>query len=203
MGDRNLDREATFDVVAALEEALERTAAVVRQIGTPDLGRPTPCSGWSIRDLLNHVVAVTIRFTRFAEGDDEPRMPPGDLLGESPLKSYGEATERSIGAWRANPQALDRTCHLSFGRFGGRTAAAINAFDVMVHGWDLSRGLETAYEIPDHLAIIGLQTAELLVTPQAREGGQYGAPGRVSDSASPEERLLATTGRSLSRRAAR
>jgi uncharacterized protein (TIGR03086 family) len=189
------DRGATVDAVAALEEALGRTAAVVHGIRTPDLGRPTPCTGWTIRDLLNHVVAITIRFTRFAEGDDAPRRPPGDLLGNAPVKAYDEAAERSINAWRANPGALDRTCRLSFGRFDGRAAAAINAFDVMVHGWDLSRGLEAPYEIPDHLANIGLQAAELIVTPQAREDGQFGAPPPALESESPEERLLAMTGR--------
>lgn len=187
----------TTDVVAALEEALGRTSAVIHDIKMADLGRPTPCPGWSIRDLLNHVVAVTIRFTSFAEGDDKPLLPSGDLLGDAPVESYDEASERSFRAWRAHPEALDRTCRLSFGHFDGRTAAAINAFDVMVHGWDLARGLGTVYEIPNDLATLGLQIAEVLVTPIAQQRGQYQTPQPVNDSASPAQRLLTRTGRRI------
>lgn len=102
------DQEKTVggerQIVRQLQEALHRTGNVIEQIGPNDWSRPTLWGAWTVRDLLNHMAAVTMRFTSFADGNDEPRMPRGDLLGENPPSTYWDASQRAVSAWRANPE---------------------------------------------------------------------------------------------------
>ncbi len=46
-----------IDIAALHREALAATGLVVGSIGPLDWSRPTPCEDWSVRDLLNHLVA--------------------------------------------------------------------------------------------------------------------------------------------------
>ena len=45
-----------------LERASDRLAALVRAVPEGALGRPTPCSEYSVGDLLDHVDGITIAF---------------------------------------------------------------------------------------------------------------------------------------------
>ena len=48
-----------------LDLAQMRASVVIAQIAPSDLDRPTPCSEWSVRDIVNKLVASTLVFSAF------------------------------------------------------------------------------------------------------------------------------------------
>ncbi|MCA1708992.1 MAG: hypothetical protein LC808_39245, partial [Actinobacteria bacterium] len=54
------DRDGSGDtIIDDLNRALRGTGSVVNQVRSHHLALPTACSAWNVRELLNHVVAVS------------------------------------------------------------------------------------------------------------------------------------------------
>src|SRR6478609_4640958 len=45
------------DEIEAMRRVVEVTGRVVDHIAPDQLGDPTPCSAWTVRDVLNHITA--------------------------------------------------------------------------------------------------------------------------------------------------
>ena len=65
---------------------------MIARIGADDWARPTPCDEWSVRDIVNKMVASTITFTCFGRRSrPEPPLDlvhPAEMLGDDPLGRY-------------------------------------------------------------------------------------------------------------------
>ncbi|WP_374112782.1 maleylpyruvate isomerase N-terminal domain-containing protein [Gordonia sp. C13] len=83
-----------------MSAALALVDGVVGEIGGGDYARPTPCAGWDVRAVLNHVVATTAKFSQYALGHTtSPRTVHDDVLGTDPRASFRAATKASTIAW--------------------------------------------------------------------------------------------------------
>jgi uncharacterized protein (TIGR03086 family) len=184
------------DVVAQLAAVLETVSCVVADLEPDGWAAPSPCEDWDVRGVVEHLAAVTSKFTRFAEGEvGIIRQDRGDRLGGDPVVGFASIVHESRATWRAHPEAMTRVCHLPFGRFDGATAAGINLFDVVVHGWDVATAVGVAWPIDDRAVAMALDVCDLLVTDEARTAGQFGRPRPRTASTSAMRELLARTGR--------
>lgn len=191
-------------VVGLLADALRDTGSVIDELRPDRLLAPSPCSAWSVSDVVAHVVTVTDKFTRFARGEtDTPGSRSADEIDPDPREAYRVAAAESFTAWRDHPDALNRVCRLPFGVFSGATVAAINLFDVVVHGWDIAAGGDVEHRVDEALAEFVLPIAIMLATPDARASGHYAEPSLVGVDASAPARLLAVTGRAATPRTTR
>jgi uncharacterized protein (TIGR03086 family) len=182
------------EVIGRLARSLERVEAIVTALQPGAWAAPSPCEGWDIRDVVDHLASVTTKFTRFALGEDGLlRQAQGDLLGPDRAGSFAAIVNQSSTAWRDNPGALTRICHLPFGRFDGATAAGINLFDAVVHGWDVATAVGTGWPIEDDAVLDALEVCDVIDRSEARDIRQFGPPRSEGESAM--ERLLARTGR--------
>lgn len=147
--------------------------------------------------MLNHVIATTTKFSQFASGlTDSPRTPIGDLLGDAPLPSFERCRASSADAWLTVD--LQRTCRLPFGTFTASDAAAINAFDVLVHTWDIACTVGVTFQPCPRLTDLAYRVALRLVTAEAVADGQYAPPvGGLPAYCTPPSwhHVLALTGR--------
>jgi uncharacterized protein (TIGR03086 family) len=162
---------------------------------TGPLGQRTgpKCPGWSRRDVLNHSLAVTLRFALFASGEtDKPVLTKGDLVGDDPPTSFQAVQAMAQRSWTGTDRS--RMCHLSFGSFGAEAAAGMNLIDVLAHGWDMSPLQGRFFACPDDLWQIGLEYARKLIGP-ARDGRHYGPEIVPVSGVSAQERFLAFLGR--------
>ena len=50
-----------MDSMDAFNGAVSFTAGVVKGVSTGQLDAPTPCTQWTVRDLLNHVIGLAHR----------------------------------------------------------------------------------------------------------------------------------------------
>jgi uncharacterized protein (TIGR03086 family) len=174
------------EIADQLSDALFSAAALVDAVPQRSLMLATPCRGWSVLDVVNHLAAVT---------PGPVRQLRGDLVGTPPAKKFRELTGAAARSWHEHPGALTAVCALPFGSFDGATAAGINLFDAVIHQWDIAVGAGIDHEMSEELAAVALRVAGLLLTDEARLSGHYAAPFLPPAGAPPSVRLLAATGR--------
>lgn len=106
--------------------------------------RPTPCAGWTVRDLVNHLTAEHLWAPRLLAGEslaDVGDAYDGDVLGEDPPATWRHAITRSLLAW-ADVEDEDAPVQVSAGRIPVREYADQMLLDLVVHAWDLAAALE-------------------------------------------------------------
>jgi uncharacterized protein (TIGR03086 family) len=176
-----------------LMAALRVQVRTGRLIRSGQLSLESPCPGWSVRDVVNHSIGVTLKFADFAAGgSDHPRTPPGDLVGRDHRLALRSAAGAAQSAWASAD--MERPCHLPFGTFPASLAAGINLFDGLAHTWDIAAATGVTLECPDELWQAGLEAARAVIGP-GRDPRQYAAAIPVAAAASPRQRFLAFTGR--------
>jgi uncharacterized protein (TIGR03086 family) len=125
------------DVIEYDERAGVRLAELIA--GIPDDGweSGTPCEGWTIGDLVTHVVAGNVKYQRIAAGADFEPGAPEVSIGADPAALYRKTLHDMLAAWR-EPGALDREIALPRGRGRAAVAAWIHLAETLGHGWDLA-----------------------------------------------------------------
>ena len=166
---------------------------VVRDV---DLEKPTPCTEWDVRTLINHLVyedrwAVPLLAGKtIAEVGDAFE---GDLVGDDPHLAWKQASEEARAAAQ-EPGATERTVHLSFGDFSGGDYLDQLTADHLIHGWDLAQATdgETTLdpELMDHVSAWAVPIEDSL-----KASGAYGDKIEPPADADPQTKLLAVFGR--------
>jgi uncharacterized protein (TIGR03086 family) len=173
------------------DQLTERIAAVPDQAWSG----PTPCEGWTVRDLVGHVIDVHGRFQ--------------GLVGRS-LVDHPSVDTDPLGAWTAVRDQMqadlddpDRAAEEYDGLLGrssfGASVDGFVCFDLVVHGWDLARatGQDETLD-PDKCA--AMLEGMLPYDDMLRTSGQYGPRVEVPEDADVQTKLMAFIGRTPWRR---
>jgi uncharacterized protein (TIGR03086 family) len=180
----------------AFDTALEEFDRRVHLVTGEQWGASTPCTDWTVRDLINHITSEHLWAPLLLCGatlDEVGDRFDGDVLGDDPVDVWERAAAESRLAFH-RPGALEGTVHTS----GGKTPAAEYAWqmtmDLTVHAWDLARGVDVDDAIDEDLVATVYEGAE------PRVGGWQGLgifdpPVNVAESASTQDRLVALLGR--------
>ena len=167
----------------------------VMAVGPDDWERPTPCSDWSVHDLVRHLVYEELWAPPLLAGQtiaDIGDRFEGDILGSDPQVAWKEAAAAALAV--ASPDVLGRTVHLSFGDVPGEEYLGQLTADHAIHAWDLAR----ATGGDDRLAPDLVQHVYDVMAPQiepARSAGVFGPAVEVPEGADPLSKLLGLTGR--------
>ena len=177
----------------ALIDALDLQVGVGGQVQASQLSLVSPCPGWTVRDVMNHSIGVTMKFTHFAAGaTDTPHAPPGDLIGRDHRQALRATARAAQKAWTSAD--LGRSCRLSFGTFSADAILAINLVDVLAHTWDISVATGVKIGCDESLWTAGLDAAHIVIGPD-RDEGQYGQEIPVLPPATDRRRFLGFVGR--------
>ena len=179
-----------MDVLDQLDELGPLLGTVVGGIRTDQLDNPTPCSKFTVRGVLDHMIGGATVFAAAFRGVDPTEPDAGDVLA-----TFGPALSGLADAMHS-PGALDRTVQAPFGEVPGTTFARFVVLDGLVHGWDLATATGQAYEPPDALVSEAEVFARQAVEP-LRDGDTFGPAVTSPPDATPIERLAAFTGRRL------
>jgi uncharacterized protein (TIGR03086 family) len=185
-----------MDLPEVHAQALQATRAVVANIKEDQLGDPTPCEGWDVRTLLNHVIGGNYWVMPLVDGktiEEVGDRLDGDLLGDDLLDAYDASAGEAAAAFR-QPGAMERPVAVSYGPVPGSVYAGHRFIDVLIHGWDaaVATGQDTTLD-PDLV-----QACWDVVTPQAEllaGSGMFGDHDDVPEDADLQTRLLALLGR--------
>jgi uncharacterized protein (TIGR03086 family) len=176
--------------------AAEDFGARVHAVKDDQWELPTPCSDWTVRELINHLVyedrwtAPLMAGSTIAEVGDRFE---GDLLGDDPKGAWDSAHAEADRAVQADG-ALDRTVHLSSGPTPASEYVMQLFADHLIHGWDLARAIGADERLDPDLvdACAGWFAA---MEPHYRAAGAIGPRPETPPGADEQTKLLAGFGR--------
>ena len=181
-----------------LQRACTATDRVVEHVTDEQLALPTPCDGWDVRALLNHLLG-TLALGEALLSDSPPavamgpgELPAVDLVGDDPHKAYRVGVERLLAT--ADGGAFDRTHATPFGDMPGRILGGFTTLDILVHGWDLAVATGQPATLDDDLAETVLSFARETITVDTR-APRIAAEVPVPADASATDRLVGYLGR--------
>jgi uncharacterized protein (TIGR03086 family) len=185
-----------MDPLEQLDQLGPVLGGVITQIRPDQLDTPTPCSQFTVRGVLEHMIGGATAFAAGFRGEPAPSAdlgPPAD-----PIAGVGQALTDLIDAVHS-PGALDRTIAAPFGDVPGEAFARFVVLDGLVHGWDIATALGQPYEPPDELVAAVDGFAREAIVPAMRDAGMFAAPAEARAGATPIEQLVAFTGRPVGR----
>lgn len=177
--------------VQDLARACGAVGDLIAEVGPGQWSAPTPCTEWSVRDVVNHLVGMDLVFAALIEGDPMPER-RADRLGDDPARAY-RASNASLQAAFARPGVLERSYAGPLGRATGTERLQIRLYDLLVHGWDLAQATGIPARLPEDLAEQALAFVQLQLAPQSRPG-RFAGPQPVEESAPAIDRLAAFLG---------
>ena len=165
-----------------LDRALDQTATLLDRVSVDRLGEPTPCTGWSVADLVDHLLADAANFLAMAQGQDPDWSAPPHVAAD-----WAAVFRERAGALRA---ALDADP-------GSGLPLPMVCGELAAHGWDLATALGIDTGSLDHeVAELGLDFLENNLTEDNR-GAAFGPARPAPDGAHGHARLAAFAGRDV------
>ena len=190
------DVTASRDPLELLVVANDEFARRLRLVTPDDWRRPTPCSEWDVRALVNHVVGANVRYQLLLRGAPTERVEATralDHLGDDALASF-VATADGVVACFSQDGALEGITHHVTGDRTGRELLSMRILDAAIHGWDLARAISADETLDaDVVAFLLAYTADLDLGPEQRAFAP--ADVDVPRKASPQDQLLHRLGR--------
>lgn len=179
----------TDPALSLMVAAFAETATIVESLSATDLDASTPCPGWDVAHVVEHIVGALEMFAG-AVGVEPPTSAPTD-----PTQRVRPLTEAVAAGWDA-PGRLDRTVELPFGTFPAPLAMRINLLETFVHGLDIACAVGREGLVDPALCDEVRETAQAAGFDSFRQPGMFGPAVRPSDG-SPLAALMAFVGRDL------
>ncbi|MFE5286610.1 TIGR03086 family metal-binding protein [Nocardia sp. NPDC056611] len=188
------------ELLALDARAVRTSIDVVSGVTSGDLDAATPCAGWTLRDLLEHMIVQHYGFAAAARGESDLGLWKPRPLGADPVGEYRAAAQHVLAAF-AEPGVLERQFPLPEIRDGivipGTLAVSFHFIDYVVHSWDVARALGRTVAFDDDLVSAALPVAEAVPRGADRERpGASFAPEVPGARTSGLDRILAVLGRS-------
>ena len=176
----------------ALAEAQRQVDAVTAD----DLARSTPCHGWDVRALINHMVSGNYWAAALLTDTPQPDR-SADFLGADHRAAFRVSAAEIDAAFHA-PGALDRVVQSHFGELPGVLLAGRRFTEMLVHGWDEGRAIGHPADLDEELCEIALRMSrQTLGGAPRREGGPFAAEQEADPDAPAADRLAAFLGRAV------
>jgi uncharacterized protein (TIGR03086 family) len=178
------------------QRALDATGKIVDGVASRQMDLPTPCDGWDVRELLNHLVSGNFWGAELANGktiEEVGDRLDGDIVGADPQAAYRTSAQAAADAFKA-PGAMEAPCAVSYGPVPGEVYCGHRILDVTIHGWDLAKatGQDTT------LDPILVDAVAAIITPQMdmiAGSGMFGTTVGIGADADAQTRLLSQLGR--------
>jgi uncharacterized protein (TIGR03086 family) len=158
-------------------------ATLVRGVGDDQLDGPTPNTGRSVGDLLDHIGGLALAFTAAARKEEPPGggnpTADADALPDDWRVAIPDRLAALAEAWR-DPAAYEGSTQAGPIEMPADAAALVALDEVTIHAWDLAVATGQPYDA---------------TFDAPRDGGLFGPEVAVPDSASAFHRLLGATGR--------
>ncbi|WP_406205744.1 TIGR03086 family metal-binding protein [Kitasatospora sp. NBC_01560] len=189
-----------MDIHDLHRRALVLATGAVAAVDPDRLDLPTPCDGWTLRRLLEHMVGQNHGFADAARGDGDDLARWADRpLGDRPADTWRASADEVAAAFAAaGPGAVLRIPEIRPGTdFPVDRAVSFHFLDLLVHAWDVATTVGHPVEVDEDLAVALLDIAGLVPADPAYRAtaGQFGAVVETGPGASAFDRALALLGR--------
>jgi uncharacterized protein (TIGR03086 family) len=179
------------DILQRYDRVTAQFTERVRGVPAGAWDNPSPCEGWTARDVVGHLTAWIPGFFG-AQGVEFPAAPS---VTEDPVGAW-ESVQATVRSALVDPAVAAKPVETPFSTQPlADTVDMIVTGDVFTHTWDLARatGQDEALD-PEQLqrmvAAMGAMPEEAL-----RADGMFGPPLDVGPDADEQTRFLAYVGR--------
>lgn len=182
-----------------MEPPARYMAKLADAVTDAQLGGPTPCPDFAVRDLLAHISGLTVAFCSAARKEFGPNTDTAPGTGPSPELAADWRTalprrlEELIAAWHS-PAAWEGDTRAGGFTFPATVAGRIALNELVVHGWDLARSTGQRYA-PDP-ASLGVSYALLAPADSPAREPAFGPAVEVPQDAPFLDRVIGLSGRS-------
>ncbi len=145
-------RMITVDAFGALDVASAGFARTLALVTPDDWETATPNPGWSVRDLINHVVGGNRRYSLLLTGartEQVEALREVEHLTDDPYADFVH-TAAEVAASLRERGALERIVHHRHGDRYGAELLIMRIGEHALHGWDLARaiGADDTIDLP-------------------------------------------------------
>jgi uncharacterized protein (TIGR03086 family) len=184
------------DPLRAYDDVVEAVRLLVVKTSPDQFGQPTPCSEWSVLDILHHLVETLDRFGALARGVQPVEGEVGTY--EDPISMF-PAMAASTRAAFAAPGYLETVAPTPIGDQPGSSVMQHVVNELIVHGWDLARGTGQSSDIAPAWAGDSLRSWEAFFAEYPREQLTYNfhAEQPAGENVSATDRVAAYLGRRI------
>ena len=189
----------TNSLLFAHHQAVTTSVEAVSKVDNSDLARPTPCSEWTLADLLAHMTAQHHGFAAAARGrGTDPaawRLRPST----DPVADHRAAADLVLAAFAENGVAEREFAlpELGTAPFPAEQAVAFHLIDYVVHGWDVARTLDRLYALHPDVTAPALRIAAQVPNNERRldPNAPFAPALPVTPNAPPLNQILSALGR--------
>ena len=182
------------EVLAASHRAL---ADAVAGASAEHLNAVTPCSEWTVAQVVQHAAADQRAYAAALGVGPGPAYDPFAPSGilDDPAALIAAALEEAATAWATvSDETRSVPTPLPHGELPTPIAAVMCAMDAAVHAWDIATATGRKPSLTDEHAVYFLTAATDLVEP-LRQWGAFAAIVPAEQSDTPVDRLLRHLGR--------
>jgi uncharacterized protein (TIGR03086 family) len=181
----------TAGPVADLERALGAATTIVDGIPDNRHARQSPCDGWTVSEVVEHVIAGNHGVAEALSSDL-----PAAAEDRDPLAGrFRSSAARMVTAFAA-PGVLEGTVTIPFGTVPVPVALQLRTVEALVHGWDVAVATgQDVRVLPDDLAQAGLAFTESMLAAQGRDHLPFAPAVPVAAGAPAIDRLAGLLGR--------
>lgn len=151
-----------------LEAALEQCAEVIGAISANQADWPTPCTEWTVQDLLHHLVVQDLhRYTIMARGHHVDPMAAAATVGADWETRFTDGAALLMRAW----STADLNAQVALpggGEAPLRSRIGLQITEFTVHTWDLARATGVPVILDPVLADQSLAWAQRMLKPEYR-----------------------------------
>jgi uncharacterized protein (TIGR03086 family) len=182
----------THDQFTQFDRAAAQAEGVIAAIDPGRHADPTPCTEWSVGQLINHLVTGNLMFVATITGSPRPDR-SRDHLGADPREAFRSTTAQLRSAFSAEG-VLEGLYPSPLGERPGAALVDMRAIEMTLHTWDLAKATGQSTDLDADLAESALRALRGVLTGD-RTGGPFGPEQPAPPRASAADRLAAFAGR--------
>lgn len=187
------------DLREPCRRVLATTTATVARVRADQLDLPTPCDGWSVRDLLRHMVGNNNGFAAAALGAPPDAAVWDGMDVTDPVGEFPASAERVVSAFASVEPLAGTFAVLGYGDVPAAQAVGMYFVDYLAHGWDVAVaiGADPRLDEEDCAAVLRIGAAWPKDSPAIwGPDAPFGHRVEVPEDAPVRDRMLGFLGRS-------
>lgn len=179
------------------QPAAHQLSTLLDRVTDDQLALPTPCPAYTVADLLDHLMGLTIAFRdagakQLGETTNQPPSPSAAALDPDWRTRLPRRLDDLVDAWRT-PGAWEGETQAGGVTMPAELMGLIAIDEIVLHGWDLARATGQPFDCDPVIAeaLAGLLSE---FDPNGTEG-MFGPAVESSPDATTLEQVVARSGR--------
>ncbi len=164
--------QATPDLVTAMQDINDNATRLIGEIGEDQWDNATPCTEWTVQDLVLHMTNTTQFFAACASRSEPSAPIEADALRAGGAGLFKDIAAATIAAWRS-PGATDGDVTVP-APMPAMAALGINLLDTGTHCWDLATAIGAEHGLTDDQVALIDQCSRQTINDEIRAGNGFG-----------------------------